>query len=135
MSPSANDIQTDFLGRLALERRFVWVFLLNGVKLSGQLVSFDEYAIELFAPAGTQVVLKTAVSTVCEPHVFEPGRRSESRSATSVERRPRGGTKLDGGRCKASRVDEGYPAAVFSRQERVRRAHIAAASASSRASK
>jgi host factor-I protein len=91
MSVHANDLQTDFLNALVSERKIVWVFLINGIKLTGQLMSFDRYVLALESPSGIQVVFKSAVSTVSEPHAIENSRPRDGRPATSHERHsPRG---------------------------------------------
>ncbi|VXC78294.1 RNA-binding protein Hfq [Burkholderia sp. 8Y] len=89
MSTHDNDAQTIFLAQLVRERKFVWVFLLSGVKLSGQLMSFDRYVIQLASPTGTQAVFKAAVSTVSEPHEFKRDRPSEGRPEGAIKRQHR----------------------------------------------
>jgi host factor-I protein len=91
MSAHANDLQTDFLNALVSEQKVVWVFLMNGIKLIGQLKSFDQYVLALESPTGIQAVFKSAVSTVCEPHAIEKSRPREGRPATSHERHSLGG--------------------------------------------
>ncbi|WP_244818678.1 RNA chaperone Hfq [Caballeronia sp. Lep1P3] len=87
MSINASDIQADFLSAFAREEKVVWVFLVNGIKLTGQLLAFDQYVLALQCPTGIQTVFKSAVSTVCEAHVVEH-RRTRDRSAMSRERPP-----------------------------------------------
>ncbi|SAL86344.1 Hfq protein [Caballeronia arvi] len=87
MSSDANDVQTDFLNALMRERKVVWIFLVNGIKLTGQLMSFDKYVLALQSPTGVQAVFKSAVSTVCESHFVEHQRTSD-RSATPHGRQP-----------------------------------------------
>jgi host factor-I protein len=86
MSGNENDIQANFLDALVREQKVVWVFLVNGIKLTGQLMSFDQYVLALQSPTGTQVVYKSAVSTVSEPHAIENRRPKEGRPATPHER-------------------------------------------------
>ena len=71
MCVTETDIQTGFLRTLINERKVVWIFLVNGIKLTGQLASFDKYVIALESPAGIQTVFKSAVSTVWEAHAVE----------------------------------------------------------------
>ncbi|SAK70136.1 Hfq protein [Caballeronia glebae] len=87
MLTDANDIQADFLNALMRERKVVWVFLVNGIKLTGQLISFDKYVLALESPTGIQTVYKSAVSTVCESHFVEKP-RTRDRPATPHERQP-----------------------------------------------
>ena len=70
MSGDANDVQSAFLDALVAEEKVVWVFLLSGIKLNGQLVSSDQYVLLLQSPSGIQTVFKSAVSTVCPSHVL-----------------------------------------------------------------
>lgn len=55
--------QDRFLTQMAQERRKVVIFLTNGVKLEGEIRSFDEYAI-LLEGEMTDHVYKHAVSTI-----------------------------------------------------------------------
>ena len=87
MSNNANDVQTDFLSTVMRERKIVWVFLVNGIKLTGQLMSFDKYTLALQSPTGMQTVFKSAVSTVCESHFVENG-GTKGRPATPRPRQP-----------------------------------------------
>ncbi|SAL87602.1 Hfq protein [Caballeronia arvi] len=90
MSSNANDIQSDFLSAVIRERKIVWVFLVNGIKLTGQLMSFDKYALALQSPTGIQTVFKSAVSTVCESHFVENG-GAKGRPATTARASARRG--------------------------------------------
>lgn len=88
MTTDVNDVQADFLNVLLRDRKVVWVFLVNGIKLAGHLVSFDNYVIALQSPAGIQTVFKSAVSTVCEPHRIEKP-RTPPRERQSAREYPR----------------------------------------------
>jgi host factor-I protein len=99
MSVTGTDIQTGFLRTLINERKVVWIFLVNGIKLTGQLASFDKYVIALESPTGMQTVFKSAVSTVGEAHAVErpqtgarpaipPERQTALGSPTLVDGRP-----------------------------------------------
>ncbi|WP_053572347.1 RNA chaperone Hfq [Caballeronia cordobensis] len=77
MSGNPNDIQANFLEALVREQKIVWVFLVNGIKLTGQLMSFDQYVLALQSPTGVQVVYKSAVSTVSESHAIVKPRTKE----------------------------------------------------------
>ena len=57
-------IQDDFLQRLVKDKTTVNVFLVNGIRLSGQLGSFDQFAVLLESDAAVQLVFKHAISTV-----------------------------------------------------------------------
>jgi host factor-I protein len=55
--------QLRFLTELAKERRAVAIFLINGLKLEGRIVSFDDYAILLQGDMSDHVY-KHAISTI-----------------------------------------------------------------------
>ena len=58
------DVQDDFLQILINDKTAVNVFLVNGIRLSGQLAAFDQFAVLLGSGSGSQLVFKHAISTV-----------------------------------------------------------------------
>ena len=56
-------IQEPFLNALRKERIPVSIFLKNGIKLQGQIESFDQFVITL-KNVTTQIVYKHAISTI-----------------------------------------------------------------------
>lgn len=56
-------LQDPFLNALRTERIPVSIYLVNGIKLQGQVDSFDQYVI-LLRNTVTQMVYKHAISTV-----------------------------------------------------------------------
>ncbi|RLA48570.1 MAG: RNA chaperone Hfq [Gammaproteobacteria bacterium] len=56
-------IQDPFLNALRKERIPVSIFMKNGIKLQGTIVSFDQFILTL-KNVNTQVVYKHAISTV-----------------------------------------------------------------------
>lgn len=60
-----NSLQDQFLNTLRRERLPVAVFLVNGIKLTGRIDSFDQFVIHLKGhdQAG-QMVFKHAISTI-----------------------------------------------------------------------
>ena len=60
-----NNLQDQFLNALRRERMQVSVFLVNGIKLTGRIDSFDQFVIHLKGhdQAG-QMVFKHAISTI-----------------------------------------------------------------------
>ncbi|WP_089724516.1 RNA chaperone Hfq [Candidatus Thiosymbion oneisti] len=62
MSKGQN-LQDPFLNALRKERVPVSIFLVNGIKLQGQVESFDQFAI-LLKNNVTQMIYKHAISTV-----------------------------------------------------------------------
>ena len=96
---SAQSAQDRFLNQMIEEHRRVAIFLASGVKLEGEIVSFDQYVI-LMKGSMTDKVYKHAVSTIQpldEGETKAPETaRGETRAPTIIRRvRPRlvkGGT-------------------------------------------
>jgi host factor-I protein len=63
-----------FLETLVKEETTVNVFLVNGIRLSGQLADFDPFAILLESGPAVQIVLKHAISTVMPVNGKGPAR-------------------------------------------------------------
>ncbi len=68
-------LQDPFLNALRRERIPVSIYLVNGIKLQGQIESFDAYVV-LLRNTVTQMVYKHAISTIV------PGRSVNFSSAT-----------------------------------------------------
>lgn len=64
--------QDSFLNLLRKNKKFVTIFLINGIKLQGIITGFDQFVISLKKEDITQLVYKHAISTVLpsEPVVF-----------------------------------------------------------------
>ena len=56
-------LQDPFLNALRKERVPVSIYLVNGIKLQGQIVSFDQFVV-LLKNSVSQMVYKHAISTV-----------------------------------------------------------------------
>ena len=68
-------LQDPFLNALRKERIPVSIFLVNGIKLQGQIESFDQYVV-LLKNTVSQMVYKHAISTVVparNPRASVPG--------------------------------------------------------------
>ena len=85
----AQSAQDRFLNQMIEEHRKVAVFLASGVKLEGEIVSYDQYVI-LMKGAMTDKVYKHAVSTIqpLEEGVSRPARpvTGEPRTPTIIRR-------------------------------------------------
>ena len=81
---AAQPAQDRFLNQMIEEHRKVAVFLASGVKLEGEIVSFDQYVI-LMKGAMTDKVYKHAVSTI-QP--LEEGAARPAKAATGEPRTP-----------------------------------------------
>ena len=57
-------LQDPFLNALRKEHVPVSIYLVNGIKLQGQVESFDQYVVLLRNTSVTQMVYKHAISTV-----------------------------------------------------------------------
>lgn len=62
-------LQDTFLQVLSDNRTPVAVFLVNGIKLQGQIEAFDKYVI-ILKNSGSQMVFKHAISTVMPSHLL-----------------------------------------------------------------
>lgn len=63
MATKGQNLQDLFLNTLRREHIPVSMFLVNGIKLQGQVESFDQYVV-LLKSTVTQMVYKHAISTV-----------------------------------------------------------------------
>ena len=63
MSTKGQMLQDPFLNALRREHIQVSIYLVNGIKLQGQIESFDQYVV-LLKNTVTQMVYKHAISTV-----------------------------------------------------------------------
>lgn len=70
----APSVQDDFLQTLIRDKTTVNVFLVNGIRLSGQLAAFDQFVVLLESGTGVQLVFKHAISTVLPVNGSGPGR-------------------------------------------------------------
>ena len=61
--PKGQSLQDPFLNALRKERVPVSIFLVNGIKLQGQIDSFDQFVV-LLKNSVNQMVYKHAISTV-----------------------------------------------------------------------
>jgi len=64
-----HSLQDPFLNQLRKERIPVSIFLVNGIKLQGQIESFDQFVV-LLKNAVSQMVYKHAISTVVPSRSF-----------------------------------------------------------------
>lgn len=60
----SQNVQEDFLNDLKKNKVSVTVFLINGVKLQGIIIWFDENSLLLRRDGHTQLIYKHAVSTI-----------------------------------------------------------------------
>jgi host factor-I protein len=72
----ANNLQDTFLNTLRKEHVPVAIFLVNGIKLQGQIESFDQYVV-ILKNAINQMVYKHAISTVVPARAVEMPRSDD----------------------------------------------------------
>lgn len=93
-SAFAKSAQVRFLTQMIEERKKVAVYLVNGIKLEGEIVAYDQFVI-LMKGAMTDAVYKHAVSTIqpieegARPLVASRPREGVSRTPTIRQARPR----------------------------------------------
>jgi host factor-I protein len=75
-------LQDPFLNTLRREHVPVSIYLVNGIKLQGQIESFDQYVV-LLRNTVTQMVYKHAISTIVPGRAvnFSPAESGESASS------------------------------------------------------
>ncbi|MDO4695960.1 MAG: RNA chaperone Hfq [Neisseria sp.] len=64
MAAKGQLLQDPFLNALRKEHVPVSIYLVNGIKLQGQVESFDQYVVLLRNTSVTQMVYKHAISTI-----------------------------------------------------------------------
>ena len=64
MSSEKANLQDVFLNHVRKNKVPVTVFLVNGIKLQGVIVSFDNFCLQLRRDGQSQLVYKHAISTV-----------------------------------------------------------------------
>ena len=83
MADKAQNVQDVFLNKIRKEKMTVTVFLVNGVKLQGVIVWFDNFCVLLRRDNHSQLVYKHAISTVMpgQPvQLFNAGSEDDGRS-------------------------------------------------------
>lgn len=78
-------LQDPFLNALRKEQIAVFIYLMNGIKLQGQIKAFDRYAVLLYN-TGNQLVFKHAIATVVPAQRFRW--RAEKYQHNPSEERP-----------------------------------------------
>jgi len=81
--------QNDFMNAARKERKRVEIYLVNGIRLTGCIESFDQYLVMLRTPVGLQGIYKRAISTIQLDTGTRPGPRP-ARPAHAGEHTSRG---------------------------------------------
>lgn len=80
-------LQEPYLNALRRERVPVSIFLVNGIKLQGQIESFDQFSV-LLKNSITQMIYKHAISTIVPARnvrIYEHEAHDEDQSDDQVE--------------------------------------------------
>ena len=80
--PKGQSLQDPFLNALRKERIPVAIYLVNGIKLQGQIDSFDQFVV-LLKNSVSQMVYKHAMSTVVPARNVKLPASNESGSGSS----------------------------------------------------
>jgi host factor-I protein len=80
--PKGQSLQDPFLNALRKERVPVAIYLVNGIKLQGQIDSFDQFVV-LLKNSVSQMVYKHAISTVVPARNVKLPTNNESGSGSS----------------------------------------------------
>ncbi|MBC8738513.1 RNA chaperone Hfq [Paraburkholderia sp. UCT31] len=78
-TPQPRDLQEQYLHQLIEQGKDAAIFLVNGIRLTGQIKSFDKFAVLLSSTSGVQLVYKSAISTI----QADTGRSSRERPPLS----------------------------------------------------
>jgi host factor-I protein len=68
--------QNDFMNAARKELKRVEIYLVNGIRLTGCIESFDQYLVMLRTPVGLQGIYKRAISTIQLDTGTRPGPRA-----------------------------------------------------------
>lgn len=72
-NPAESHPQNDFMNAARKERKRVEIYLVNGIRLTGCIESFDQYLVMLRTPVGMQGIYKRAISTIQLDTGMRPG--------------------------------------------------------------
>lgn len=88
--PKGHSLQEPFLNALRRERIPVAIYLVNGIKLQGQIESFDQFVV-LLRNSVSQMIYKHAISTIVPTRsvrVVPDDEQQSSQSSSSSQSAP-----------------------------------------------
>jgi host factor-I protein len=92
----AQSVQDGFLNTLSKNETHVTMFLVNGIKLQGCVLTFDKFAVLLERQGHIQLVYKHAISTVMPGSVVQKlDSVRDARPRTQGEGRPEGSLRRE----------------------------------------
>lgn len=77
----SSNIQDQFFNQLRKDRSFATIYLVNGIKLTGKIKSFDKFTVILENKNQEQMIFKHAISTISGSHRhggFNPDYKQQS---------------------------------------------------------
>ncbi|TKC81666.1 RNA chaperone Hfq [Trinickia terrae] len=90
-NPAESHPQNDFMNAARKERKRVEIYLVNGIRLTGCIESFDQYLVMLRTPVGLQGIYKRAISTIQLDTGTRPGPRGPRTGGHGERHGPREG--------------------------------------------
>ena len=87
MASAESHPQNDFMNAARKERKRVEIYLVNGIRLTGCIESFDQYLVMLRTPVGLQGIYKRAISTIQLDTGTRPAPRAGSRPRPAADSR------------------------------------------------
>jgi host factor-I protein len=81
MASAESHPQNDFMNAARKERKRVEIYLVNGIRLTGCIESFDQYLVMLRTPVGLQGIYKRAISTIQLDTGTRPAPRAGGRTS------------------------------------------------------
>ena len=81
-------LQDPFLNALRKDHASVSIFLMNGIKLQGQIESFDQFVVVLRNSNINQMVYKHAISTIVPATAVKLPSYDEMKTAAETDRKP-----------------------------------------------
>ncbi|WP_233800839.1 RNA chaperone Hfq [Paraburkholderia sp. HP33-1] len=81
MASAESHPQNDFMNAARKERKRVEIYLVNGIRLTGCIESFDQYLVMLRTPVGLQGIYKRAISTIQLDTGTRPAPRTGGRTS------------------------------------------------------
>ena len=82
MSEKQQNLQDTFLNAVRKSKSSVTIFLVNGVKLQGNITWFDNFCVLLRRDGHSQLVYKHAISTIMPGHpiqMFDPAEEAQDK--------------------------------------------------------
>lgn len=81
----SSNIQDSFFNQIRKDRSFATIYLVNGIKLTGKIKSFDKFTVILENKNQEQMIFKHAISTISSQR-SAPSYPSEFKSSALPEK-------------------------------------------------